>query len=73
MRVYSQSSGGIQGMTKEVGRIMMGYDWYTGQWNFGLTRYGLQPMLAGLGIHWAAGKLGINRMIARAGIPIMRL
>jgi len=31
------------------------------------------PIAAGIGIHYAASKLGVNRMIAAAGIPIFRI
>jgi len=37
------------------------------------TRDGLMPLLAGFGLHVAAQKFGINRMIARAGIPFVRI
>lgn len=35
--------------------------------------HGLYPIAAGFGIHWLAQKLGINRMIAGSGIPLIRI
>lgn len=32
-----------------------------------------KPIIAGVGIHYAASKLGINRRIAAAGIPVFRI
>lgn len=36
-------------------------------------KYGLYPIVAGLAIHKLAGYLGINKMLARAGIPFIRV
>jgi len=36
-----------------------------------LRTYG--PLAVGFAVHWAASKLGINRAIAKAGIPIVRI
>jgi len=34
---------------------------------------GLLPLLAGFLVHWVAGKMGVNRMLGRAGVPILRI
>lgn len=34
---------------------------------------GLPGIALGFGGHWLASKLGVNRMIARAGIPFIRI
>ncbi len=31
------------------------------------------PILAGFAAHWIAGKTGINRAIARSGLPMIRI
>lgn len=36
-------------------------------------KYGFFPALGGFAVHWLANKAGINRAIARAGIPILRV
>lgn len=33
---------------------------------------GLYPILLGFAAHWGAGRLGINRMLGRAGVPLLR-
>ena len=44
-----------------------------GKFNFANLRQGLMPIAAGFGVHTLASKLGINRAIARAGIPFIRI
>jgi hypothetical protein len=44
-----------------------------GKFNLGNLRSGLLPVASGFLVHMFAGKLGINRAIARAGIPLIRL
>ncbi|GAH90812.1 unnamed protein product [marine sediment metagenome] len=36
-------------------------------------RYGAYPLLGGILIHNVANKLGVNRALARAGIPFIRI
>jgi hypothetical protein len=38
-----------------------------------MKKAGYLPLAIGFGVHWGAQKLGINRMIARAGIPFIRI
>lgn len=45
----------------------------TGQFSLGNLRVGLVPILAGFLVHMVAGKIGINRAIGRAGIPLIRI
>lgn len=59
--------------TRELGQFFTGYDYTTGQWNFASMRYGMIPILIGAAAHKVANKLGINRMIANAGIPLIRI
>lgn len=54
---------------------LIGYDTVGGHY-VGLSQAkaaGLYPLLLGFGAHYAASKLGLNRMIARAGIPLIRI
>jgi hypothetical protein len=41
--------------------------------DLGALKTGLYPILLGIGGHWLASRLGINRMIAQAGIPVLRI
>lgn len=45
----------------------------TGQFNFANLRNGLLPIVAGFMVHKVAGAVGINRAIARTGIPLIRI
>lgn len=42
-------------------------------WRAKHMRHGTLPIAVGYGVHWVAAKAGINRAIARAGIPIFRI
>lgn len=43
-------------------------------WHPHLLKYGLLPIVAGFLVHWLVGqKLGINKAISRAGIPLLRI
>jgi hypothetical protein len=50
---------------------MTGYDRTTGKWNFADLAQGWGPVVAGLVVHKLANRFGLNRMIARSGIPLV--
>jgi hypothetical protein len=52
---------------------LSGYDPLEQRWRWDRFYANGVPIYAGLFLHWLAGKLGINRMIARAGIPVIRI
>lgn len=60
-------------ITRELGQFTTGFDWTTGKFSLGGLRYGLLPIVAGFGVHYMASKFGINKAIARAGIPFLRI
>jgi hypothetical protein len=33
----------------------------------------LGPIAVGFGVHWLAGKIGVNRMLGRAKVPLIRI
>jgi len=49
-----------------------GMNIYTGQWNL-INARGLFAAIAGIVGHKAASMLGVNRTLARAGIPLIRI
>jgi len=54
---------------------LIGYDTYSNEYR-GLARMkeaGTYGIIAGLGVHWIASKLGVNRALGRAGIPLLRI
>lgn len=65
---------GPQGGLKELGRIWTGYDYTDGSFDIWRLKWGLLPAMMGGIAHWLLGtKLGLNRMLGRAGIPIIRI
>jgi hypothetical protein len=64
-----------QGLTaafKHTTAIMTGFS-EDNRWHPENMKYGLMPLLAGFMAHWVAGKVGLNRAIAKAGIPFVRI
>jgi hypothetical protein len=66
------------GNFSEAGRVavhnLAGYNYWSNTWDMDGFKHGLFPILAGFLVHkFIGGNLGINRMLARAGIPIIRL
>jgi hypothetical protein len=49
------------------------FDPDTGKFETNDLKYGLYPVAIGAAVHYVASKAGINRMIARAGIPFIRI
>lgn len=52
-----------------VTAALTGYDTYDHKFHLGHMKNGTLPIIAGALVHKMAGKFGINRMIAQAGIP----
>lgn len=61
----------------EMGNFIMegftGWSPGTNSWSFANLRLGMLPVVAGFLAHMVAGKLGINRVLARANIPLIRI
>jgi hypothetical protein len=60
-------------VAREFSQIFIGYDWSNGTWSAKQLTMGALPVAAGFMIHKLAGKLGVNRMLASAGIPLLRI
>lgn len=73
--VYRESQGGrgIQGGAMAASRIFLGYDSGTAKWDFSQLQYGFGPVLVGFGVHKVAQMLGVNRALAAARIPFIRI
>jgi len=69
----SQGGRGIEGGAIAAGRIFLGYDSTTARWDFNQLQYGFGPILMGFGIHKVAQMVGINRALAAARIPFIRV
>lgn len=67
------STPGIMGAMKQVGFRLSGYSPDTNRFYPGELLKGVGPIFLGWGLHMAASRFGVNRAIARAGIPIVRI
>ena len=56
-----------------LARSMVGFDINTGQFTTAELGQGILPLLAGLAVHKLAARFGINRMLAQAGVPVIRI
>jgi hypothetical protein len=65
--------GGVVEAAHRVTMRLTGYEWKGGVWVASEMFKGIAPLLLGAGVHKLANKMGINRMIANAGIPIFRI
>lgn len=66
--------GGVEAALGHVSLCTTGYDPSDGKWKpmFAVQKlYG--PLLLGAVVHKVASKLGINRALAGAGIPLLRV
>ena len=66
MAVFLRDFTGIQ-----TGETQQAYN--TGSWNAWALKYGLYPALGGFAAHFIAQKVGLNRMLANAGVPLIRI
>jgi len=74
-RIHGQSTA-LGDLAVEASRIFMGFDPRAGvQDRFNLEWFGMggMPVILGALAHKIAGRLGINRMLARAGVPFIRI
>lgn len=68
------SQVGWKGALPHISRIMTGYNPDDGKFYPGMMLKGLGPIVLGIGVHkFIGGKLGVNRALAAAKIPFLRL
>lgn len=60
------------GAKAEVPYILTGYSPGTG-WDYARFAQTWGPIVAGAAVHWGANRFGINRVLANAKIPIIRV
>ena len=64
---------GWTGVGKRVSLGLTGFNTEDKKWYHGEMVKIVVPIVAGIGIHKLAGKLGINRALAQAGVPFIRI
>ena len=64
---------GFQGLSTQLGRVYLGYDSQTSRWIPSLMWQGTGPLAIGLIVHKVASMLGVNRALASARIPFIRI
>jgi hypothetical protein len=66
--------GGIEAALGHVSLCTTGYDPADGKWKPGFAMQKLYgPMFVAMMAHKLAGRLGINRMLGKAGVPLFRI
>lgn len=72
MKAFDRS--GFQGALAAGTAVFTGFDPSGGGFKFGMLRFGLMPLIGGLLVHkFIGGGLGVNRMLASARVPLLRL
>lgn len=72
--MYSvQREMGTKAMLTTLPMRLIGYNPNTRTWNLGDMSCGTFAIAAGFAAHMIASKLGLNRVLARSGIPIIRI
>lgn len=65
---------GMRAATDLASMAFTGYDPSTGKFNWAMLKWGTGPVIAGILVHkFIGGTLGVNRALARAGVPVLRL
>jgi len=66
-------AGGLYNAAARVAQRLTGYDSTYRVFIPAELMKGWGPILAGFGVHWLASRIGINRALGRAGVPLLRL
>lgn len=66
-----------QGDWLQAGQVLehnlIGVNPWNGKWDTAGFKHGLYPIALGFVVHIIASKLGVNRMLARARVPFIRI
>lgn len=71
--LYSQRGAGLAQVGNEAGRIYTGYDANQKKWSASNLRQGAIPVLIGMLAHKIANMTGVNAMLSRNRIPLIRI
>lgn len=67
------SAGGFRGALKQGTLALTGFNTDDSKWYPDWMKAGFWPIVLGATIHWGAKKLGLNRALGRAGVPVLRV
>ena len=66
--------GGLRNVAKYLPKRFIPYDFNTGHWTMDKFMVGTGSIILGILVHkYVGGKLGVNKALASAGIPFIRL
>lgn len=71
--VRSFNENGLDGASQALVAYTTGYSRWEGEWKFSYLMRGMGPVVGGILAHKLASKLGINRALANAGVPLLRI
>ena len=72
--LWNAKDGGGTAIMDTLSKRMTGYSPSTAKWNPADMKCGTFSILGGFLVHWLVGsKLGVNRMLARSGVPLIRI
>lgn len=66
-------AGGIANAGSRALIMTTGYNTQDGKWHPEMMLRGLGPIVLGMLVHKAAGRIGVNRALSRAGVPFVRI
>lgn len=66
-------AGGLQGALKEGTLALTGVYTADGKFYPQYLSRGAYPILIGMAVHFLAKRFGVNRVLARAGVPLIRV
>lgn len=64
---------GLYGVGDAILSGLTGFSSFDKKWHADIMAGNLGPIVAGVVVHKVAGRLGVNRMLAKAGIPFVRI
>ena len=71
--ITGYKGNGVVGLGDGVLSGLTGYSTFDHKWHSDIMMQNLGPIVAGFGVHWLAGRLGINRALGRAKVPFLRI
>lgn len=72
MVIHGIKTGGLEYGLQELSTYTTGYIPQENRWSFPHLAKGMAPVLAGVLVHKLAGRFGVNRALASAGVPFLR-